>query len=81
VLAYIIAWIVIPEADPDEPERSPTPAGRHAVVITVGAALVALGVLLLTREWLPWFTEQIFWPLVLVAVGVFVLISARRTRP
>lgn len=78
VLAYIVAWIVIPEADEDEPERAGPVAGRHAVAVAVGAALVGVGVLLLLRQWLPGFGAELFWPLVVVAVGAIVLISAKR---
>lgn len=80
VLAYVVAWVVIPEADDTEPERTTTPAERHSVAIVVGAALVGLGVLLLARQWLPWFGAQAFWPLVVVATGVVVLVSARKPR-
>jgi phage shock protein C len=48
------------------------------VAIAVGAALVGLGVLLLVREWMPWFGAEVFWPLVVVAVGALVLTTARR---
>ncbi|HXV92822.1 MAG TPA: PspC domain-containing protein [Pseudonocardia sp.] len=78
VLAYVVAWIVIPEAEPGEPEEQAPPASRHSVAIAVGAALVALGALLLVREWLPGFGATLFWPLVVVAAGALVLISARR---
>ncbi|MCX6463233.1 MAG: PspC domain-containing protein [Pseudonocardiales bacterium] len=78
VLAYLVAWVVLPEADEDEPETAAPPAGRHAVAIAVGAALVGLGVLLLVRQWLPWFGAEVFWPLVVVAVGALVLVTARR---
>jgi phage shock protein C len=78
VLAYVVAWVVLPEAEDGEPERAAPVAGRHAVSIVVGAALIGLGVLLLLREWLPWIGAGLFWPLVVVAVGALVLISARR---
>lgn len=78
VLVYLLAWIVIPDADGPEPERTSAPAGRHSVAIAVGAALVALGGLLLLREWLPGLGAGMFWPLVVVAAGALVLISARR---
>jgi phage shock protein C len=78
VLAYVLAWIVIPDATDDEPERAPVRADRHARAITVGAALVGLGALLMLRQWLPGFGAGMFWPLVVVAAGVLVLISARR---
>lgn len=77
VLAYVVAWIVIPDAD-DEPERPVIRADRHTVAIAVGAALVGLGGLLILRQWLPGFGAGLFWPLVVVAAGALVLISARR---
>jgi phage shock protein C len=79
VLAYLVAWIVIPEAGEDEPERAAPPAGGNAVAVAVGAALVGLGaLLLLLRQWLPGLGTHLFWPLVVVAVGILVLVSARR---
>ncbi len=78
VLAYVIAWVVLPDSDTEEPERSAPPAGRHSVAIAVGAALVGLGVLLLVRQWIPWFGAELFWPLLVVAVGALVLTTARR---
>jgi phage shock protein C len=78
VLAYLLAWIVIPDATDDEPERAPTRANRHDVAITVGAALVGLGALLMLRQWMPGFGAGMFWPLVVAAAGVLVLISSRR---
>lgn len=79
VLAYLVAWVALPDADDEEPESTVPPAGRHAVAIAVGAALVGLGVLLLVRQWMPWFGAEVFWPLVVVAVGVLVLVTARRS--
>jgi phage shock protein C len=78
VLAYVVAWVAIPEAAPDEPETAAPRADRHAVALAVGAALVALGALLLLRSVVPWFGADLFWPLVVVGAGVLVVISARR---
>lgn len=78
VVAYVIAWIVIPEADEREPQRELPRASRHSVTITVGACLVGLGALLLLRTWMPGLGAHLFWPLVVVAAGVLVLVSARR---
>lgn len=82
VLAYVIAWMVIPEAESedgtDDPAPEPPRASRHSVAITVGACLVGLGALLLLHNWLPGFGAHLFWPLVVVAAGVLVLVSARR---
>lgn len=77
VIAYIVAWIVIP--DDDGAEQMPArPANRHGVTIAVGAGLIALGALLLLRNALPWFGWAVFWPIVVVGIGALVLISARR---
>jgi phage shock protein C len=78
VLAYVIAWIVIPEAGEDEPPIAPAPADRHRVAVVAGGALVALGVLLLVRALVPWFDGVVFWPLVVIGVGVLVVVSSRR---
>lgn len=78
VLAYIIAWIVIPEQSGAEPVRTALPDNRHGLAVAVGAALVGLGALLLAREWIPWISAGFFWPVVVVAVGVVVITSANR---
>jgi len=80
VLAYILAWVLIPETDEDEPDVPPRPADRHTVAIAVGAALVGLGALLLARHWMPGFGAGMFWPLVVVGVGVVVLVTGHRGR-
>ena len=78
VLAYIIAWIAIPEETGTEPVPVQGHDNRHGFALVVGAALVALGGLLLVQQMVPWFGAAFFWPLVVVAVGVLVLISGRR---
>jgi len=78
VVAYIIAWLVIPEADEDEPESPLSPTSRNKAALVMGASLVALGVLLLARTTLPWFDSSMFWPLVVVGGGVLLVATARR---
>lgn len=78
VLAYLVAWVAIPDASADEPEAAAPQADRHAVVLAVGAALVALGALLLLRVFAPWFGADLFWPLVVIGAGILVVVSARR---
>ena len=78
VLAYVVAWIVIPEAAPDTPESAAPPQDRRASAAVIGAALIAIGGLLVVRQTVPWFHDGAFWPLVLLAAGVAVLITARR---
>ncbi len=78
VVAYIIAWIVIPEAAEDEPEATVDPTTRSRAALVTGTSLVALGVLLLARTMLPWFDSSVFWPLVVVGGGVLLVATARR---
>jgi phage shock protein C len=94
LLAYIVGWIVIPEeprgptgdaevAGPDPAVPSATePAreddGRTALVI--GAGLVVLGLWFLLREYLPAIDWGLIWPLLLVAAGVVILVTATRRR-
>jgi phage shock protein C len=78
VIAYIVAWVIIPEADDDEPEVAPRRADHHTNALVAGAALVGLGALLLLRTYAPWFGEEAFRPLVVVAVGAVVIVSGRR---
>jgi phage shock protein C len=78
LLAYVVAWVVIPDAESDEPEGSTPSVDGHTTAIVVGAALLGLGVLLLLRQWMPMFGMGMFWPRVIVAAGVLILVSARR---
>ncbi len=79
VLAYVVAWIVIPEETGIEQVQLVRGSrDRHGFALVVGAALIALGGLLLIQQLVPWFGVAFFWPVVVVAVGVLVLVSARR---
>lgn len=94
LLAYIVAWIVVPE-EPRQPasgegvaasdaavtEASTQPArddGRTALL--VGGGLVLLGLWFLVREYLPAINWGLIWPLLLVGVGVVILVTASRRR-
>lgn len=94
LLAYIVAWIVVPE-EPRQPatvggvaatdaavtEASTEPArddGRTALL--VGGGLVLLGLWFLVREYLPAINWGLIWPLLLVGVGVVILVTASRRR-
>lgn len=78
VVAYIVSWILIPEATGPEPAPSERVENRHGLAVAAGAALVAVGGLLLLNQVVPWFNAAIVWPVVVVIVGAMVLISARR---
>lgn len=78
LLAYVIAWIVIPEETDAEPVGPARPESRHGFALVAGAALVCLGAILVLRELVPWFSAAYFWPVVIVGIGVVVLATASR---
>jgi phage shock protein C len=77
VLAYIIAWIVIPEAPSASESAAPT-YDQRTTVIVIGGAMIAIGALFVVRQTVPWFEHSAFWPLMIVAAGVAVLITGHR---
>ncbi len=74
ILAYVIAWVVIPEEPyPSEGDWTETPAARPARQSTaarmiVGIVLVVIGIGMLAKLMIP-ALAGIFWPLIVVAAG------------
>jgi phage shock protein C len=75
LIAYVGAWIVIPEAAPGD-----LPAGAHrggngeTARFIAGAVLIAIGGIALLGAVLPGvFLSRLIWPLALVGVGVYLL--------
>jgi phage shock protein C len=105
VLAYIIAWIVIPEENrenerfmdtgegyettaeswEDAPEGTPKDENVYREKQEAGLRrqrnfgllLIGLGILFLIRQFFGFFFHY-FWPLLLVALGMFLLLRERR---
>jgi phage shock protein C len=78
LIAYLIAWIAIPEAAEGEPE-APIPArNQRATAVVLGTSLLAVGGLLLMRATMPWFHGPMFWPLVVIAGGAAIVATSRR---
>jgi phage shock protein C len=78
VIAYVVAWIVIPEERPGQPIGPAPAARREAGRLVLGGALVVLGLVLLLDRLAP-DIDQLFWPVAVVAVGVaIILIGLRR---
>ena len=71
ILAYIIAWIVIPEA-PEDGMPAPERADSGTPVL-VGLVLVALGGLLLVDQLLPAFSWRYVGPVLLILLGGLLL--------
>jgi phage shock protein C len=78
LVAYIVAWIAMPETAPGEPEPEAAPADRRSTAVVIGAVLIAVGGLWVVQRVVPGSGQAMFWPLVLVGAGLAVLISARR---
>jgi phage shock protein PspC (stress-responsive transcriptional regulator) len=92
LLAYIVAWIVVPE-EPRNPataadaavasaDAHPTDDGDDTgrTALFLGGALVLIGLWFLVREYLPDINWGLIWPLLLVAAGVVILVGASRRR-
>jgi len=91
-LAYILMWIIVPEAPLSPipagespgggaaPEGAePQPARREgASGVIFGTILIALGAYFLARELLPTYDLDRFWPLALVALGAVLLLAGIR---
>lgn len=71
ILAYVIAWIVIPEAPMD---GTPAPGSTDASTPKLaGLVLVALGGLLLADQLLPAFSWRYLGPVLLIVFGGLLL--------
>jgi phage shock protein C len=94
LLAYIVGWIVMPEeprepsadaevtgTDPAAPSAAePARADDGRTALVIGGGLVVLGLWFLLREYLPAIDWGLVWPLLLVAAGVVILLTATRRR-
>jgi phage shock protein C len=87
ILAYIIAWIIMPEqpreepmSTPSQPPPSPTeprkesPPNRGSIV--GGLILIVLGLLFLGENFIPHFHFRDYWPLILVAIGIGLILKS-----
>jgi len=83
VIGYLLMWWVIPA-----PEGAPPPAGTSSGstvdgTLLLGIIIVAVGLVLLLRTswvWTSWIglgAVSVFWPIVLIGIGVYVIVRAR----
>lgn len=79
IVAYVIAWIAVPESA-DGPEAVRPPAASAALAVIAGVSLVAVGGVWLVRELVPWFETDIVWPVIVVVAGLLVLVTGIRRR-
>lgn len=95
LLAYIVAWVVVPEepkdvadaaavADdapvPDAEGAPPSRFDEGRASLLIGGGLVLVGLYFLVREYLPRIDWSFIWPLILVGVGALILLGAARRR-
>jgi phage shock protein C len=77
VLIYLIAWLVMPEEKPgDALGRGPSSLGAQGPVIA-GIALIAVGLMLLVDNVVPWF-DRVMWPLAVVVAGLAMIYTGSR---
>jgi len=81
VILYLIGWILIPEADPNAPEppRGPPVANSESARLVFGAALIAIGTILLLNLVVPG-VSRFFWPAALIALGVAIIVQSSAWR-
>jgi len=77
VLAYLLAWVLIPEERPGDAASPVPPPAAGGSQVVVGALLVAAGAAMLLDQVVPGF-RQVLGPLVLIFVGISVVALARR---
>jgi phage shock protein C len=78
LLLYIVLWIVIPEATPDEDVAAVAGDRRQIGGLIIGGALIVVGTLILLRRVVPWFDSEIVWALLLVTLGGYILLKGVR---
>ena len=77
VIAYVVAWVAIPEERPGQPLAAAPEARRETGRLVLGGSLVVLGLVLLVDRLAP-NLDELFWPVAVVAVGVAVMLVGLR---
>lgn len=73
ILIYILAAIILPEATPEEDVARSDVTSVSQGRLIFGGLLILIGAFLLMREIFPWFSDQIIWATVLIALGLAVV--------
>lgn len=77
LLAYIIAWIIIPR-NPEIMAEVVVTERSDLNRLLPGLALIFLGLVFLLNNLIPWFRFRFLWPLILIVLGIFILIKAQK---
>jgi len=77
VIAYVIAWILIPEEPAGQPVAAARAPRQETGRLVLGGALVVLGLVLLLDRIVP-DLQRLFWPLAVVAAGAAIMLAGLR---
>jgi phage shock protein C len=77
LIAYVVAWVAIPEERPDQPAGPVPEPRRETGRLVLGGSLVVLGLVLLLDRLAP-DLDELFWPVAVVAVGVAIILVGLR---
>jgi phage shock protein PspC (stress-responsive transcriptional regulator) len=77
ILLYLIGWLVIPEQGKDEAVVSGAGSLGTQGPVLAGAALIAVGAMLLMNNLVPWF-DKVMLPMVVIAAGAALLYTGGR---
>ena len=77
LIAYIIAWIIIPH-NPELETEVVAPERSELNRLLPGLALIIVGSIFLLNNVIPWFHFGHLWPLVLIILGVVILAKAQK---
>src|SRR4051794_3660381 len=69
LLAYALAWALIPGTDGRDTMVVRLAGRRDAWLVVTGSALLLVAALLLLRKWGIWFSDGVVWPLLLAVAG------------
>ncbi|MES2797479.1 MAG: PspC domain-containing protein [Bacteroidota bacterium] len=90
IIAYIILWIVLPRQFGSNSNVVLNDSSNNLNPVSTmknskssggqigGIVLVALGSIFLADEFIPWFDFDKLWPLVLIAIGVWILTKDKK---
>ena len=77
VIAYVVAWVAIPEERPGQPLAPAAETRRETGRLVIGGSLIVLGLVLLLDRLAP-SLDELFWPVAVVAVGIAVMLVGLR---
>lgn len=73
VALYVLGWLLIPDESADAPMARAAGRTRHDGRQVAAVGMVVLGALLLLRQSGVWFDDGVVWPVVVAAMGLFVI--------